>query len=286
MFQFCIENTRGGGSNFGLPHLSDQSCKFWRYLRTYEMYVKSICSFLLLLKHKNQSFAISDLQKKMRRNDFILVLSAATVVKLSGRCCCDALVVPFRSIVVDHRTTSATTTPGRRLLQSSTIRSKRRRIVVVIASSSSNDDVDKEEDAIRTTEENDNVPIIIFNKDVSERSINGDEESSTLLARVTFSIFRLFSYCVQAAGAFFFIGLLLNFAGFGYTIDMEHGLVIDKIQNIRNTVQFEMEIQREEREDVVMMKAGSSSSSSGAVGSTKLLESSFETTPRNDVNNL
>ena len=79
----------------------------------------------------------------------------------------------------------------------------------------------------------------------------------------------------QAAGAFFFVGLLLNFAGFGYTIDMEHGLVIDKMQNIRNTVQFEMEIQREEREDV-MMKAGSSSSgSSGAVGSTKLLESSF-----------
>jgi hypothetical protein len=130
-------------------------------------------------------------------------------------------------------------------------------------------------------ENDDNVPII-FNKDVSERGVDGDEEPSTL-SRVTYSIFRLFSYCVQAAGAFFFIGLLLNFAGFGYTIDMEHGLVIDKIQNIRNTVQFEMEIQREEREDV-MMKAGSSSS--GAVGSTKLLESSFETTPSNDVNNL
>lgn len=136
---------------------------------------------------------------------------------------------------------------------------------------------------IRTTEENDNVPVI-FNEDVSERSI--DREVPSTLSRVTFSIFRLFSYCVQAAGAFFFIGLLLNFAGFGYTIDMEHGLVIDKIQNIRNTVQFEMEIQREEREDVMKAGSSSSSSSSGAVGSTKLLESSFETTPSNDVNNL
>jgi hypothetical protein len=211
----------------------------------------------------------------MRRNDFILVLSAATIVKLSDcRCCCDALVVPFRSI-----STSATT-PGR-LLQSSTIQSnKRRRIVVVIAASSSSndDDEDDEEDVIRTTEGNDNVPVVIFDEDVSERSsIDGADEGPSTLSRVTYGIFRLFSYCVQAAGAFFFVGLLLNFAGFGYTIDMEHGLVIDKMQNIRNTVQFEMEIQREEREDV-MMKAGgssSSSSSSGAVGSTKLLESSF-----------
>jgi hypothetical protein len=218
----------------------------------------------------------------MRRNDFILVLSAATVVKLSDcRCCCDALVVPFRSIVVvDHRSTSATTP---RLLQSSTMRSNKRRrrigsVVVIAASSSSNDDdEDDEEDVIRTTEENDNdVPVVIFNKDVSERSsIDGADEGPSTLSRVTYGIFRFFSYCVQAAGAFFFVGLLLNFAGFGYTIDMEHGLVIDKMQNIRNTVQFEMEIQREEREDVMMKAGSSSSSSSGAVGSTKLLESSF-----------
>lgn len=204
----------------------------------------------------------------MRRNDIIIIfLSAAAVVQLSS-----GFGVLFRSSIAGRHHSS-----NHVRLQSSTIRRSKRRIVVVIASA--NDKEDKEEDDVIKTEENDNAPI--FNKYLSERS-NISEGPSTL-SRVTFRIFQLFSYALQAAGAFFFIGLLLNFAGFGYTVDMEHGLVIDKIQNIRNTVQFDMEIKREEREDV--MKAGSSSSS-GAVGSTKLLESSFQTTPSNDVTNL
>lgn len=181
----------------------------------------------------------------------LISLPAAAVVSLSG-CCCNAFVVPG--------------IPDR--LQSSTIRSKRRIVVVIIASpkATENDNEGKEEDAI-STQENDDAPI--FNGDVSESKNKGP----AMLSRVTFGVYEVFSYCLQAAGAFFFAGLLLNLSGFGYTIDMEHGLVIDEIQNIRNTVQFEMEIQREEREDVTK----GVSSSSGAVGS-KLLESSFETT--------
>lgn len=62
--------------------------------------------------------------------------------------------------------------------------------------------------------------------------------------------FLLFSYCIQFLGAFFFCGFLLNLCGFGYTVDFEHGLVIDKIQNIRNEVQFERAIEREERAEL------------------------------------
>lgn len=70
----------------------------------------------------------------------------------------------------------------------------------------------------------------------------------SMKAQATFSIFKVFSYCIQFLGAFFFMGLLLNFAGFGYTVDLEHGLVIDRIENIRNEIQFEREIERETME--------------------------------------
>jgi len=63
-FNFALQIHEVGAQTLAFRMLSDQSCKFWRYLRTYEMYVKSICSFLLLLKHKNQSFAISDLHEE------------------------------------------------------------------------------------------------------------------------------------------------------------------------------------------------------------------------------
>ena len=70
-------------------------------------------------------------------------------------------------------------------------------------------------------------------------------ETNKAVRDATFSVFKLFSYCIQFLGAFFFTGLILNFAGFGYTVDLEHGLVIDRIENIRNEIQFEREIERE-----------------------------------------
>jgi hypothetical protein len=200
-------------------------------------------------------------KKRIMRRKIIFLLAAAVN-------CCDGFVVPFRrSIVVVDRHSSNPVVRH----QSSTIRRSSRRLIVVIASSKNDNNEDKEEDVTSTIE--DNAPI--FNTNVSERSNNSSKDGPSTLSRITFSIYQLFSYCLQVAGAFFFIGLLLNFAGFGYTFDMEHGLVIDKIQNIRNTVQFEMEIKREEREDVMMKAGSSSSSSSGAVGSTKLFDSSF-----------
>jgi hypothetical protein len=91
--------------------------------------------------------------------------------------------------------------------------------------------------------------IDLIGDDRSERS---KEPSMTSL--ISLGVFKLFSYCIQFAGGFFFIGLLLNLSGFGYTFDLDRGLVIDRIASIRNEVQFEREIEREGREDAAAAK--------------------------------
>lgn len=75
-----------------------------------------------------------------------------------------------------------------------------------------------------------------------------EREGPSLASRASSAAFLLFSYCIQFLGAFFFCGFILNLLGFGYTVDLERGLVIDRMENIRNEVQFEREIEREERE--------------------------------------
>jgi len=86
-----------------------------------------------------------------------------------------------------------------------------------------------------------------------------EKDGTSMLAKVTLGIFKLFSYCLQFLGVFFSFGLVANLLGFGYTFDFEHGLVVDRIQNIRNEVQFEREIEREEREDLKGVSGSSSS---------------------------
>ena len=85
--------------------------------------------------------------------------------------------------------------------------------------------------------------------DLSNRKKKENEEPSST-AKVTLGLFNIFSYCIQFLGAFFFCGLILNLLGFGYTFDLDKGITIDKIDNIRNEVQFEREIIREEREEL------------------------------------
>lgn len=69
------------------------------------------------------------------------------------------------------------------------------------------------------------------------------------LAQITGTIFDIFSYTIQFLGALFTFGLVLNLLGYGYKFDFDHGLEINKLENIRNEIQFEREIIREERED-------------------------------------
>ena len=73
------------------------------------------------------------------------------------------------------------------------------------------------------------------------------ENKKPVSAQITFSIFKLFSYTIQFLGALFTAGLILNLIGYGYRFDFDHGLEINKLENIRNEVQFEREIIREEK---------------------------------------
>ena len=113
------------------------------------------------------------------------------------------------------------------------------------------------------------LPIVLLDGDASERKV------PSLTSRVTLAIFKLFSYCIQFLGGFFFLGLLLNLSGFGYTFDLDRGLVIDRIANIRNEVQFEREIEREGREDAMKMGGG------GSVGGSRYIIA--PKVPTNDV---
>ena len=111
---------------------------------------------------------------------------------------------------------------------------------IVIASKGIDDDDEVgEQGATITNKEDDPIPIYILSQDASEHN------EPSLLSRVTYSIYEIVSYCLQAAGAFFFVGLLLNLSGFGYAFDIKNGLVIDTIQNIRNEAQFEREMEQD-----------------------------------------
>ncbi len=114
----------------------------------------------------------------------------------------------------------------------------------VVDDNDNDDNHNHEETIINTDDADSSLPIDLFSGDISEKKV------PSLTSRVTLGLFKFFSYCLQFLGLFFFCGLLLNFAGYGYTFDFEHGLVVDKIQNIRNEIQFEREIEREEMEDL------------------------------------
>ena len=176
------------------------------------------------------------------------------------------VVVPRTPVVVDRWHHSSTTTclhhvqrrkqKNRSSSSSSAVTTSswrhpqhRPTILLRHASKENNNDnsVDEDEETIHNNNTDDadsTLPIDLFSGDISEKKV------PSLTSQVTLGLFKFFSYCIQFLGLFFFCGLLLNFAGFGYTFDFEHGLVVDKIQNIRNEVQFEMEIEREEMEDL------------------------------------
>lgn len=89
-------------------------------------------------------------------------------------------------------------------------------------------------------------------------SVSIDEKKDpSALSRASSAIFIFTSYCFQFIGAFFGFGLILNVLGYGYTIDLnrDQPLVIEKMSDLRNDIQFEREIEREMREDSVKMKS-------------------------------
>ena len=93
-----------------------------------------------------------------------------------------------------------------------------------------------------------------------EEDINTPESSSNnkrqpLVAQITYTIFNIFSYTTQFLGVLFTLGLILNLFGYGYRYDTENGgLEINKLEYMRNEIQFEREILREEKEDFYLKR--------------------------------
>ncbi|KAL7526858.1 hypothetical protein ACHAWF_001940 [Thalassiosira exigua] len=116
------------------------------------------------------------------------------------------------------------------------------------------DDGSEEEVADGTADENDTADDDRI-EPPDAKSLTGKKEPS-MTAKVTNAIFLVFSYCIQFLGALFFLGLILNFLGYAYTFDLDGGLVIDTIPKMRNEVQFEREVEREER--AALMESASS----------------------------
>lgn len=95
---------------------------------------------------------------------------------------------------------------------------------------------DKEEEETNPPQESANIP-----------QPAPSQNKKSLSAQITFSFFKFFSYAIQFLGAAFTVGLILNLMGYGYRFDFDHGLEINRLENIRNEIQFEREIIREER---------------------------------------
>ena len=118
-------------------------------------------------------------------------------------------------------------------------------------------------------DEEDNIVDDIIDKEeklVTNKKKDKDEptEATKIYRKIRNVIFLPFSYTLQFLGFFFFCGLILNFAGYAYTFDFNNGLVIDKIDNVRNEMQFEQEIRREEKEELKEAAEGYRGSMSGA----------------------
>ncbi|KAL3800577.1 hypothetical protein ACHAWO_009821 [Cyclotella atomus] len=116
-------------------------------------------------------------------------------------------------------------------------------------------DNEAEEQKEQTSKDNTN------NKPESKSKDNKPEptKQQQLSRTITSTIFNLFSYTIQFLGALFTFGLVLNLLGYGYRFDLDHGIEVNKLENIRNEIQFEREIIREEREDYLKSRGGSSS---------------------------
>ena len=71
-----------------------------------------------------------------------------------------------------------------------------------------------------------------------------EDNKQPALMKIFDGISLLFSYCIQFLGVAFSLGLVLYLCGFGYTFDLDNGLEIDRIENMRRELQFRREIVR------------------------------------------
>jgi len=82
------------------------------------------------------------------------------------------------------------------------------------------------------------------NANADPKKKEGRKEVNETKRDVSFQAFKLFSYVIQFLGLYFSFGLLLNILGYGYSFDFQSGFRVDKIENLRNEMQFRREIER------------------------------------------
>jgi hypothetical protein len=64
------------------------------------------------------------------------------------------------------------------------------------------------------------------------------------LQKVFWGVWGVWNYSFMFAGTALSIGLLLNFLGYGYSFDIEHGLEVEKIERMIEKQQFRAEMMR------------------------------------------
>ena len=99
--------------------------------------------------------------------------------------------------------------------------------------------------------------------DTKKKDKDEPTEATKIYRKIRDITFLPFSYTIQFLGFLVFCGFILNLLGFGYTFDFDEGLRIDRIENLRNELQFEREIVREEREEMKEAAAADATSSKG-----------------------
>ena len=99
--------------------------------------------------------------------------------------------------------------------------------------------------------------------DTKKKDKDEPTEATKIYRKIRDLTFLPFSYTIQFLGFLVFCGFILNLLGFGYTFDFEEGLRIERIENLRNELQFEREIVREEKEEMREAAAADATSSKG-----------------------
>jgi len=84
------------------------------------------------------------------------------------------------------------------------------------------------------------VALFSNNNDGNENDNDNDRENVEKVGmNLSDGIELLSSYIIQFLGVALSLGLVLNVCGFGYTIDLERGLRIDRVENLRREYRFQ-----------------------------------------------
>lgn len=117
---------------------------------------------------------------------------------------------------------------------------------------SSNDNNEENDDEIippSLSDQNEYDKISINNNQQQDETStsSSSSKSSSSQTNISFLIFKFFSYIIQFLGLYFTFGLLLNILGYGYSFNIQNGegFKVDKIENMRNEIQFQREVERE-----------------------------------------